>query len=229
MNYSKVILAGIKAILKASNQRIVQLDDTFGFGSPVSQNATAFLQKGAFSKYLSKSNTTGAITPTNIGRTGPADSHLKIDVAKVLKDVRNGNITETELNALLIQAGGKKIQNGEIQKVGPGIPTVSRLKREVDRDIDVKKLSTKQLIDELNTRAELAQDFQTEYELAKNEMTLAEMQKEFPFLYEKGYRRSYLDLKMQAGQIERLREQWKNNKKQTSNAGKTANDALKNA
>lgn len=229
MDYSNLLITTIKTLLKASNQRIVQLDKDFGFNSPITKEATAFLQKGALSKYLTESNPEGKAvrTPTSIKSKMPAVSHMKIDIAKVIKDIKNGNIKENELNALLIQASGRKIVDGDVQKVGPGIPTTSQLKKDLSREYDITKMSKKEIIAELNARADMMTNFQTEYQLTKLSQTPAEMQKNFPGLYKSG-KKEYDELDDLAEAMRLFREEGKKALQQGAQQGQAANNSLKN-
>lgn len=229
MNYSNILLATVRSLLKASNQRIVQLDKDFGYNSPITKEATVFLQKGSLNKYLTQSNPGGVRTktPTSIKSSTPTMSHLKIDISRVMKDIKNGNIKENELNALLIQATGKKIVNGEIKSVGPGIPTTTKLKKDLSKDYDIRNMSKKDIIAELNARADTMTNFQTEYELTKLTQTPAQMQSRFPGLYKTG-KKSYSDLDDLCEAMRLFRTEGKNAIEQGRKQGQINNGILKN-
>lgn len=229
MNYSNALLTTIRSLLKASNQRIVQLDKDFGYNSPITKEATAFLQKGSLNKYLTQSNPGGirTKTPTSIKSSVPSTSHMKIDISRVMKDIKNGNIKESELNALLIQASGKKIVNGETQNAGPGIPTTTKLKKELSKDYDIRNMSKKDIINELNARTETMTNFQTEYELAKLTQTPAQMQSRFPGLYKSG-KKTYLELDDLAEAMRLFRSEGEKAIDQGRKQGQINNGILKN-
>ena len=231
MEYSKVLITALKIALKASNQRIVTLDNNFGSNSSLVKNTLSFLEKGAFKQYTARSNEKNIQTPTNTGtQFEDRISHTKINISKVIQDIQNGNFKESDLQTFLIQTTGKKIVNGELQQVAQGIPTMTSLKKEYERqyDIDLKKLSKKDLINELNERAESLSNFQTEYEVVKDNTTLAERQQKYPFLFHSGKRWDYGDMMEVAQCLKEMRENVQTTIFNNNKIAQSANKKLKN-
>ena len=200
MKLSSVLKTNLRKILKATNQRIVQLDKDFGQNSATSKNATSFLEKGAISKYKGISSS----------------GHTKIDIPKLIRDIENDNLTESEANAILVPATGQRLKDGDLMDVGPGITTKTREIRKFEEDYDIRGLSKKQLIEEINERNEIAQDFQTAYDDLKSSTTLAERQDMMPELF--GKRRN----KMTYSEIQKETE------KLEQASGNNINNQLKN-
>lgn len=190
MQYSKMLIEAIRMAIKASNQRIVQLDTTFGSDSAVTKNTLSFLQKGAFNKYVTKSNLQNVLTPT--GASGV--SHTKFDSSKFIKDLKSGAISEDDANAILIQLTGKRIsKDGELQKVGTGVKTVTDIEKSHFTKEDLRSMSKKEIREELEEREKISQDFQTEYEAMADVSTLAERKQFFKELFGSG-KKSYSDI-----------------------------------
>lgn len=213
MQLSSVLKTNIRKILKASNQRIVQLDKDFGFNSATTKNATSFLEKGATVKYKGVS----------------ASGHVKIDIPKLIKDIENGTLSESEANAILVPATGQRLKNGELLDVGPGITTKTRERMKYERDYDTEGMTEKEIIEDINERNEISNDFQTAYNEFESELTLKERHKEMPGLYKKkpkGY--TYEDMERDAERMREIRKEYINKKNNEIQNGQSINNQLKN-
>ncbi len=213
MQLSSVLKTNIRKILKASNQRIVQLDKDFGFNSATTKNATSFLEKGATVKYKGVS----------------ASGHVKIDIPKLIKDIENGTLSESEANAILVPATGQRLKNGELLDVGPGITTKTRERMKYERDYDTDGMTEKEIIDDINERNEISQDFQTEYDDFKSSTTLKERRELMPELYgKKSKDYTYEDMERDAERMREIRKDYKKKRKKEIKNGQSINNQLKN-
>ena len=105
----------LSMLLKKTNQRIVQLAKTFGKNSEIYKQEIKILQTGAARQYLSFS----------------ASGNIKIDIAKIMKIIYTGKIERSDLNRLLSEVAGVKVDaNGEVQKIAnEGIKTVTQIRK----------------------------------------------------------------------------------------------------
>lgn len=213
MNLSSVLKSNLRKILKASNQRIVQLDKDFGWNSATSKNATSFLEKGATVKYKGLS----------------ASGHVKIDIPKLIKDIENGSLSESEANAILVPATGQRLKDGELMDVGPGITTKTRERMKYERDYNTDGMTEQEIIEDINERNEISQDFQTAYDDFKSNTTLQERKELMPELFEdksEGY--SYEDMERDASKMRKIRKSYKKKRKKEIKNGQDINNQLKN-
>lgn len=213
MNLSSVLKSNLRKILKASNQRIVQLDKDFGWNSATSKNATSFLEKGATVKYKGLSSS----------------GHVKIDIPKLIKDIENGSLSESEANAILIPATGQRLKNGELLDVGPGITTKTRERMKYERDYDTEGMTEQEIIEDINERNEISQDFQTAYDDFKSNTTLQERKEMMPELFgkkDKNY--TYEDMERDASRMRSIRKGYKKKRKKEIKNGQDINNQLKN-
>ena len=213
MQLSSTLKNNIRKILKASNQRIVQLDQDFGYNSATTKNATSFLEKGATVKYKGVS----------------ASGHTKIDIPKLIKDIENGNLSESEANAILVPATGQRLKNGELLDVGPGITTKTRERMKYERDYDTEGMTEEEIIDDINERNEISQDFQTAYDDFKSSTTLKERRELMPELYgKKSKDYTYEDMERDAERMREIRKDYKKKRKKEIKNGQSINNQLKN-
>ena len=215
MDLSSVLKSNLRKILKASNQRIVQLDKDFGWNSATSKNATSFLEKGATVKYKGLS----------------ASGHVKIDIPKLIKDIENGSLSESEANAILVPATGQRLKDGELLDVGPGITTKTRERMKYERDYDTEGMTEEEIIDDINERNDIYNDFQTAYDDFSSALTLKERKKEMPELYKKkgkGKKYTREEMERDAERMREIRKNYKKTRKKEIKNGQDINNQLKN-
>lgn len=186
MVYSKVLIEMIRSALKKGNQRIVEVGKEFGKTSETVKNETAFLEKGLFNRYKSYSSS----------------GNIKINIPKVIKDIKSGYLKADEVNELLTKTTGESINFADQRlKKSPfgGISTKTKLKKKAE-DIAPGE-DWKDVIESLST---ISNDFQTEYELFRDEFILTERMDLVPLLFEEKVK-SYSELDAMAKTMHDLR------------------------
>lgn len=147
----------LQMILKTSNQRIVQLGKTYGTNSSTFKQATAILQKSGVSQFSSTS----------------ASGFPKIDIRKVNRLVSSGKADRTELNQVLSQIAGIKIdESGNIEKLkNQGIKTVTQIRKQTKKKLvnqgeDPSEMPVKEIDRITEKLAEFSESFDTSYDIA---------------------------------------------------------------
>lgn len=128
----QVNLARLDSALKRMNQRIVQLEKTFGKNSSVVSSAVAQLENKEMETFVKEYE--------RMERGVSKGKTKKIAVSKVLNELKKGNKTP-QLEKILNLAGYTTTKSGEIKetKQGEQIKTVTELKKEYIRDFGEPK------------------------------------------------------------------------------------------
>ena len=158
-----------------------------------------------------------------------ASGHVKIDIPKLIKDIENGSLSESEANAILVPATGQRLKDGELLDVGPGITTKTRERMKYERDYDTEGMTEQEIIEDINERNEISQDFQTAYDDFKSNTTLQERKELMPELYgKKSKDYTYEDMERDASRMRSIRKGYKKKRKKEIKNGQDINNQLKN-
>lgn len=147
----------LQMTLKKSNQRIVQLSKTYGPNSSVFKQATAVLQKSGVSQFVSQSKS----------------GNIKVDIRKINRLIASGKANRNELNQVLAQIAGVKIdENGDIKELtNQGIKTVSQIRKATKKKLanmgeDPKEMTDKEVDRITEKLAAFSESFDTSYDVA---------------------------------------------------------------
>ena len=163
-----LLRTALQMALKKSNQRLVTLARTFGPNSEIYKREAGILEKGAVKKYVSMSSgvnpITGEFKPENIGQ--------KIDIRKLNKDIFSGNISRGDLNQLLSQFAGIRVDpGGNIQKLPSdyGVKTVGKIRKMANAKVrrmgeNPEEMTAEEVIDMYEEVLGFASTFETAYD-----------------------------------------------------------------
>ena len=147
----------LQMTLKKSNQRIVQLSKTYGPNSSLFKQATAVLQKSGVSQFVSQSKS----------------GNIKVDIRKINRLIASGKANRNELNQVLAQIAGVKIdENGDIKELtNQGIKTVSQIRKDTKKKLanmgeDPKEMTDKEVDRIAEKLAAFSEAFDTAYNVA---------------------------------------------------------------
>lgn len=159
----------LQMTLKKSNQRLVQLAKTFGPNSEIYKREAKILQTGAARQYVGTS----------------ASGFDKVDISKLNKDIFRGNLSRADLNQLLSQVAGIKVdQNGDvIQIADQGVKTVGQIRKAAKKRLermgeDPSELTADEVIDLYEDILGFENSLQTAYDVAMARMSESEIKKD---------------------------------------------------
>lgn len=147
-------IAERRSLVKRLNQRLTQIEKTFGKNSQTYQNIIAPLQSDRFSDFIGTTKGTG---------------HLKLKV-NVARDWKNEDVLELV-----------RIAQGSFEKTSSLMKRAeARLKEEYGEDY---KPTRREIIEEVNRGKEFSEAMADFKEYMYDEYTVAERQQKFPELY----------------------------------------------
>ena len=168
-----LLRTALQMALKKSNQRLVQLAKTFGPNSEIYKREAGILQKGAAQKYITTSSGINPITKVY----NPANINTKIDISKLNKDIFAGNINRSDLNRLLSEVAGIRVdQNGDVVQIAnQGIKTVGQIRKDARKRLermgeDPSELTADEVIDLYEDILGFENSFQSAYEIANQRL-----------------------------------------------------------
>lgn len=170
---SSAQLAKIDSALKRANTRIARLETAYGSKSATFKNQIARFEKGSLHKYVGKSK-------TSINKNGEKrGGNWKLDKGKIMKDFKSGKLNIDQMNEILRNAAGVRIDPMGIVKESNwgGFQTRKQLEEQTIQaitttdvdlsefadekgNININKSVLKQITEKLNA---ISESFQTEY------------------------------------------------------------------
>ena len=170
---SSAQLAKIDSALKRANTRIARLEAAYGSKSATFKNQIARFEKGPLHKYVGKSK-------TSVNKNGEKrGGNWKLDKGKIMKDFKSGKLNIDQMNEILRNAAGVRIDPNGIVKESNwgGFQTRKQLEEQTIQaitttdvdlsefadekgNININKDILKQITEKLNA---ISESFQTEY------------------------------------------------------------------